>query len=52
MDWGAGHLTILVGPEVGHLPAEIACRAGHLTNFFKCPGFARGMLAAGIDFAH
>ena len=51
MDWGAGHLTIIVGTGgAGHLPTKIARRAGHLNNFFKCPGvFPGGMLAAGID---
>ena len=50
MDWGAGHLTVIVGTGgVGHLPIKIARRAGHLANFFKCPGFARGMLATEID---
>ena len=40
---------------MGDLPTKIARRAGHLTNFFKCLGFARGfvggggMLAARID---
>ena len=23
----------------GHLPTEIDHRAGHLSNFFKCPGY-------------
>ena len=42
---------------MGHLPTEIACRARHLNNFFKCLEYARGfaqgggsaMLTAGID---
>ena len=29
---------------------QIARRAGYLTKFFKCPGFARGMLAAEIGW--
>ena len=41
MDWGAGHLTVIVGTGAGHLPTKIARMAGHLTKFFKCPGFAR-----------
>ena len=54
MDWRAGHLTTTEGTGSGHLPTKIARRAGHLNNFFKCPGYARrfargGMLAAGID---
>ena len=51
MDCGAGHLTIIEGTGgAGHLPTKIARRAGHLTNFFKCPrGLPGGMLAAGID---
>ena len=27
---------------MGHLPTKIARIAGHLNNFFKCPGFAGG----------
>ena len=49
MDLGAGHLAIIVGMGGGgggNLTTKIAGRAGHLTNFFKCPG---GVLAAGID---
>ena len=39
MDLGAGHLTIIIGTGVGHLPTKSARRAGHLTNFFNCPGY-------------
>ena len=42
MDWGAGHLTIIIGTGVGHLPTKISRRAGHLSNFFKCPCFCPG----------
>ena len=40
MEWGVENLTILVGMGAGHLSTIIARRAGHLTSFFKCPGFA------------
>ena len=53
MDLGAGHLAIIVGTGAGHLPTKITRRAGHSTNFFKRPGFAREfaqerVLAVGI----
>ena len=52
VDWRAGHLTTTEGTVAGQLLTKIARRAGHLI-FFKCPGYARGllggMLAAGID---
>ena len=40
--------------KAGHLTTKTTRRAGHLTDFFRCPGFAkgftrRGMLAAEID---
>ena len=53
---GGGHLNITVetgvggggvetgvggGVGAGHLPTKIARWAGHLTNFFKFPGFAQ-----------
>ena len=46
MDWRAGYLTTTEGTGGGAFAKKIARRAGHLNNFFKCPG---GMLAAGID---
>ena len=52
MDWGSGTLIIIVGTGMSHLPTKISRRAGHLTNFFKGPGFnlpGGRMLAAGID---
>ena len=42
MDWRAGHLTTTEGTGAGDLPTKIARRAGHLNNFFKCLGYARG----------
>ena len=46
MDWGAGHLTIIVGTGGGPF-ANKKCPQGRAFElFFKCPG---GMLAAGID---
>ena len=42
MDWRTGHLTTTEGTGSGFLPTKIARRAGHLNNFFKCPGYARG----------
>ena len=45
MDWGAGHLTIIVG-KGGYLPTKTARRAGHLNIFFQmprvCPGVCQG----------
>ena len=54
MDWGTGYLTIIVGTGAGHLQTKIARGVGHFNNFFKRPGYARGlpgggMLAVGID---
>ena len=37
------------GNGAGHLATKVARRAGCLTKFFQCPGFAWGMLAAGIN---
>ena len=31
----------------GHLPTKIARRAGHLSDFFKCLGYARGFARGG-----
>ena len=36
MDWGAGHLTIIVGTGGGAFANK------NLNNFFKCPGYTRG----------
>ena len=52
-DLGAGHLTIIVGTG-GRAFIKKYCPQGRVFDkFFKCPGFARGfargMLAAGID---
>ena len=50
MDWGAGHLTIIVRTWDGAL-ADKNCPQGRaFEQFFQMPGYARGwMLAAGID---
>ena len=37
MDWGAGHLTVIIGTGGGSTKT-----VRHLNNFFECPGFARG----------
>ena len=37
-DWGAGHLTVIVGRGAEHLPTKIAHRAGLLTNFSNAQG--------------
>ena len=47
MNWRAGHLTTTEGMGGGHLPKKIARRAGHLSDFFKCPGYARGFSRGG-----
>ena len=49
MDWGAGHLTTTEGTGVEHLPTKIVRKAGHLNNFFKCPGYARGFGLGGCS---
>ena len=49
LDWGAGHLTIIVGTGDGAFAKKTARRAGHLIilSYARCmPG---GILAAGID---
>ena len=43
MDRKAGHLNTTEGTGGGHLPTKTARRAGHLNNFFKCAGYARGL---------
>ena len=47
MDWGTGYLTIIVGTGAGHLQTKIARGAGHFNNFFKRPGYARGLPGGG-----
>ena len=50
IDWGAGHLTVIVG-TVGGAFGNKNCPLGRaFDHFFKCLGFAEegGMLAAGI----
>ena len=42
MNWRARHLTTTEGTEAGHLPTKIVRRAGHLSDVFKRPGYARG----------
>ena len=39
---GGGHLTIIIGTQVGHLPPKIARWDGHLTIFHLTAGDARG----------
>ena len=50
IDWGAGHMTIIVGTGGGAF-ANKSCPQGRaFEQFFKCPGVCPGgMLAAGID---
>ena len=43
--WAFEHHSRTGGAE--HLPIKTACRAGHLTIFFKCPGFAWGIAWVG-----
>ena len=52
MDWRAGHLITTEGTGDGTFAGKNSPQgwAGHLNNFFKCPGVCPGgMLAAGID---
>ena len=50
MDWGSGHLTIIVGTGTGHLPTKIFPQGRAFDQYFQMPGVCPGgMLAVGID---
>ena len=51
MDWGAGHLTIIVGSGGGAFANKNSPQGRAFEQFSQMPGVCpgRGMLAAGID---
>ena len=50
MDWGAGHLTIIVGTGGGAFANKNCPQDRAFEHFFQMPGgLPGGMLAAGID---
>ena len=51
MDWGAGHLTIIVGTGGGAFANKNCPQGQAFEQFFQMPGVypGGGMLAAGID---
>ena len=51
MDWGAGHLTIIVGTGGGAFANKNCPQGRAFEQFFQMPGVCpgEGMFAAGID---
>ena len=42
MDWGSGHLTIIVGTGTGHLPTKIFPQGRAFDQYFQMPGVCPG----------
>ena len=47
MDWGAGHLTIIVGTGGGAFVDKKCPQGRTFEQFFQMPGYARGLAQGG-----
>ena len=47
MDWGAGHLTIIVGTGGGAFVDKRCPQGRAFEQFFQMPGYARGLAQGG-----
>ena len=47
MDWGAGHLTVIVGMEDGAFANKICPQGRAFDQFFQMPGVCQGFARGG-----